>query len=197
MIGLGGLTFWLVIGLLSVLYIIFHYSLWELLPWYRRLRLKRLEKALELDVGEPLLAEAELVNRRREPVWLALTARRLLALRQRAPKGRVELLEELVLGEIEGLRERVPPISWPMVLVGTGLGGLGALLSREFGDLWPLLLIFGVLILLAGFVRIRQYELLQGGKPLPYWSFSSQGRGRFRARRFARSLREQLAQGQP
>lgn len=196
MIGLSGLAFWLIIGLLSGLYIIVHYSLWELLPRYRAHRLEGLAEALELGAGEPLLAEAELVNRRREPIWLALTPERLLALR-RASEGQVELLGELKLEELEGLHERIPPISWPMVLVGVGLSGLGALLGWQLGDLWPLLLIFGVIILLAGFVRIRRYELLRGGESLPDWSFSSQGRARFRARRFARALREQLAQRRP
>jgi len=184
-----------IIGI-TALYFLFSYSLWELFPLYRRLRRRGIEAELgeELACGEHLLEEAWLLNSEGRLVWFGLTNRRLLALR-RGPHSRIEILEEIALEEIEELRERVLPPSLGMVLGGAGLGGLGALLMWLVGDLWALLVAFGVLVLAGGLTRIRYCDLFQGDKPLPFWSFSSQGPGRFRARRFARSLGSQLERG--
>jgi hypothetical protein len=146
--------------------------------------------------GERLLEEARLPNGEGRLIWFGLTERRLLALRHGPrPQRRVEILEELALEQVKEVRERVLPPSLGMVLGGAGLGGLGALLAWKFNDLWALLLIFGILVSAGGFIKIRYYDLIQGDKPLPFWSFNSQGPGRFRARRFAYSLKRQLTRG--
>jgi hypothetical protein len=102
-------------------------------------------------------------------------------------------LEEVALEEIGELRERVLPPSLGMVLGGAGLGGLGAVLTWKVGNLWALLSAFGVLVFAGGLIRIRYYDIVQGDKLLTFWSFNSQGPGRFRAKRFAGSLKRQLA----
>ncbi|MFQ6033527.1 MAG: hypothetical protein ACE5KR_01560 [Candidatus Bipolaricaulia bacterium] len=192
---------WGVLGIaivaITLIYFLFSYSLWELLPLYRRLRRRGIEAELEgLEPGEHLLEEALLTNDEGKLVWLGLTDRRLLALRHGPrPLRKAEILEEIALEEIGELRERVLPPSLGMVLDGAGLGGLGALLTWKAGDLWVLLLVLGVLVLAGGLIRIRYYDLFQADKLLPFWSFNSQGPGRFRARRFARSLKRQLTRG--
>lgn len=191
---------WGVLGIaiaaITAIYFIFSYSLWELVPLYRRLRCRGIEAELsrELAEGERLLAEERLLNSEGRLVWFGLTERRLLALRHGPrPHRRAELLEEIALQKIGEVCERALPFSWGMILGGAGMGSLGALLTWRFSDLWVLLLIFGVLILAGGLRRTHHYDLLQGDEPLPFWSFNSQGIGRFRARRFAHSLKHQLA----
>jgi len=188
------------IGVITIFYFILAYSLWELLPPYRRLRRRRIEAELgeELAEDERLLEEARLPNGEGRLVWFGLTDRRLLALRRRArSRPRVEVLEEIDLNTVSGLGERALPFSFGMILGGAGLGGLGVLLTWKFGNLWVLLLIFGALVFAGGFIRIHYYDLMYDNRPLPFWSFSSQGPGRFHARRFAKSLNHQLSRSRP
>jgi len=199
---LVGLT--LVVGILVIVYLLVFFPIWRLLPGYRRARLRRLAKLLagELEEGERLLAEAQALSGERQPIWLLLTDRRLLALGRGGLGGRGRrqarptVVREVPLAQITEFRERVTPRSWPTIAVGAGMSLAGGLLTRV-SDWWALLLMVGLLIFASGFVRLRYYDVSVGGQLSPYWSFTAQGLSKFLARGLARQLEGLLGLGRP